>query len=307
MILITGITGHSGKYFLKELIKNKYEGPIRVIIRSTSDTKLLDTSGLNIEKYVGELTDVDFINSAMKDVVEVIHIASISYSTVVIKAAVKNNVKRAIFVHTTGIYSNFKSASEEYKNIEQNISEIIVSNNSDIDLIYLRPTMIYGYLNDRNMIIFIKMVDKLRLFPIVSNGNNLMQPVNGMDLGKAYYQILMKKNISEGDYILSGDKPITMKDMFNLISKVLKKKTFYLSVPLKIGVLFAQILKLITFGKKDYVEKVQRMGEDRSFPHDAAKIDFDYSPMPFINGLKLEIDEYLKFKTSNQEIIKWIY
>jgi thioester reductase-like protein len=53
MLLVTGITGHSGSYFLKELINNKYEGPIRCVVRETSDTSLIDNSGLHIEKVVG--------------------------------------------------------------------------------------------------------------------------------------------------------------------------------------------------------------------------------------------------------------
>lgn len=294
MLLVTGITGHSGKYFLKELIKNKYEGPIRCIVRESSDTKLIDNSGLNIEKVVGELTDQEFLNRAMVGVKEIIHIASISYSAKVINAAVNNHIKRAIFVHTTGIYSKYKSASEEYQNIERTIKQTIENNKSDIHLIYLRPTMIYGYLNDRNMIVFIKMIDKLRIFPIISKGRSLLQPVNGRDLGKAYYQIFMNKEIIAGDYILSGDKPISLLEIFELISHYLNKKTFYINIPLGMGIFMGRILKLITLNRIDYVEKIQRMGEDRSFPHEASKTDFNYSPMSFKVGLKMEIEEYLK-------------
>lgn len=294
MLLVTGITGYSGRYFLQELIDNKYEENIRCIVRETSDTSMLDNSGLKIEKVVGELTDQGFVDKVMVGVDEVIGIASIYYSVNIIRAAVKNNIKRAIFVHTTGIYSKYKSESKEYQNIESTIQEIIKSSNSKIQIIYLRPTMIYGYLNDRNIIVFIKMVDKLRILPIISKGKNLLQPVNGRDIGKAYYQLLMKKEIIKGDYILSGEKPISMLEMFKLISDNLSKKSTFISVPLGLGVFMARCLKLITFGKVDYIEKVQRMGEDRSFPHDAAKRDFGYSPMPFSEGLKIEIEEYLR-------------
>ena len=296
MLLVTGVTGHSGKYFLKELINNKYEGQIRCIVRATSDTSILDNSGLKIEKLVGELADQEFLDRAMVGVEEVIHIASIFYSTNVIKSAVKNNIKRAILVHTTGIYSKYKSASEEYKNIEKMIIQTIENSKSDIKLIFLRPTMIYGYLNDRNMVVFINMVDKLRIFPVISQGKNLLQPVNGRDLGKAYYQLLMKKEITAGDYILSGDNPISMLEILKQISINLNKRTVFVSVPLAIGVFMARTLKLITFNKIDYIERVQRMGEDRNFPHDAAKADFNYSPMSFKDGLKIEVQEYLKSK-----------
>lgn len=281
---------------MKELIKNKYEGPIRCIIRKSSDTNLLDNSGLNIEKAIGELTDQDFLDKAMIGIEEVVHIASIFYSIKVINAAVNNNVKRVILVHTTGIYSKYKSASEEYQNIETTVNQTIENNKSKLQLIYLRPTMIYGYLNDRNIVVFIKMVDKLRIFPVISKGKSLLQPVNGRDLGKAYYKILQKKEINSGDYILSGDEPIEMIEMFKLISDYLNKKTFFISIPLGLAVLIGRILKFVTLNRFDFVEKIQRMGENRNFPHNTAKTDFDYSPMSFREGLKMEVEEYLMSK-----------
>ena len=294
MILVTGITGHSGRFFLEELVNNKFTGKIRCIVRSTSDIGFMEDCGLDIQICVGDLTDQNFLDQAMKGIVEIVHIASIFYSINVIQSAVRHNVKRAIFVHTTGIYSKFKTASEEYRNIESRIKKIIDESNSSIKIIYLRPTMIYGNLNDRNMVIFIRIIDKLRVVPVISKGMSLLQPVNGRDLGKAYYQLLIKTEIISGDYILSGDKPITMIEMFKLISEHLNKKTFFVSVPLEIGVWLGQTLKLISFNKVDLVEKIQRMGEDRSFTHDLAQRDFHYCPMAFRDGLKIEVDEYLK-------------
>ncbi|MEI7884112.1 MAG: NAD(P)H-binding protein [Clostridia bacterium] len=293
MLLVTGITGHSGKYFLKELIEHKYDGEIRCLVRATSDTSLLDSSGLKIEKRIGNLDDPEFIDQAMVGIDTVMHIGSIFYSINVMKAVANNKVRRAIFVHTTGIYSKYKSAAEDYKNIELSIAKIIEENTSKIGLIYLRPTMIYGYIKDGNMIVFIKMVDKLRLFPVINHGESLLQPVNGRDLGKAYYQVLSNQNIMQGDYILSGEKPIKMLDMFKLISEYLNKKTRFISFPLGFGVFLAMLLKGISLGRIDHIEKIQRMGENRSFSHESASRDFNYLPMSFAEGLKMEIQEYL--------------
>jgi hypothetical protein len=62
------------------------------------------------------------------------------------------------------------------------------------------------------------------------------------------------------------------------------------------GVFMGRVLKLITLNRIDYIERIQRMGEDRNFPHDAAKADFKYSPMSFRDGLEMEVEEYLKSK-----------
>lgn len=97
-----------------------------------------------------------------------------------------------------------------------------------------------------------------------------------------------------GDYILSGEKPFKMSEMFTLISNNLNKKTTFISVPLGLGEFMARCLKLCTLGKVDYIERVQRMGEDRNFSHEEANKDFNYKPMPFSDGLKIEVEEYLK-------------
>lgn len=49
---------------------------------------------------------------------------------------------------------------------------------------------------------------------------------------------------------------------------------------------------LLTLKKIDFREKVQRLCEDRSYPHDAAIKDFGYDPMPFRQGIQQEVDAY---------------
>ncbi|WP_226086140.1 NAD-dependent epimerase/dehydratase family protein [Mesobacillus sp. S13] len=292
MLLVTGITGHTGRYFLHELIKNNYRGTIRCIVRENSDTSQLDNSGLNIEKVIGDIRDEAFLDRCMKGVDTIVHIVNIRHTLRIIKAAINNKVSRAICVHTTGIYSKFKIASEEYKVIEAELQTILAE--SEIKVTILRPTMIYGDLCDLNMSKFIKMIDRFRIFPVIDHGQGLIQPVNARDLGKAYYDVLMLPvERTKSEYNLSGEKPITMLRAFKLISENLGKKNTFISFPLVIGVFLARFLKMGSLGRVDYVEKVQRMSEDRCFSHEEAKKDFGYNPEPFELGIAREVREYL--------------
>lgn len=115
MILVTGILGHTGKHFIDKLEKEKYNGKIRIIVKPTTDTSYLNNSKLDFEKIIGNTEDIAILNSSMKNVDQVLHIYNIHQSVNIIEAAIKANVKRVILVHTTGIYSNFKKASFEYK------------------------------------------------------------------------------------------------------------------------------------------------------------------------------------------------
>lgn len=297
MLLVTGITGHTGRYFLQELIDHKYEGPIRCIVRETSDTSMLDNSGLNIEKVYGDLNNKEFVSKAVNGVDNIMHIYNIHHSPMIVQAAIENNVKRAILVHTTGIYSNFKYASQGYKDVEEKVSELTSKPNCPTRVTIVRPTMIYGDLCDSNMSKFVKMIDRLRIMPVINGGKSLIQPVNARDLGKTFYTVLISPEKTAGKaYDLSGEKPLQMIEVFKMISDNLNKKTIFISVPLGFGVFLARVAKVFSLGKVDYVEKVQRMAENRSYPHEEAKSDFDFKPMSFEEGIQIEVNQYLSSK-----------
>ena len=95
---------------------------------------------------------------------------------------------------------------------------------------------------------------------------------------------------------MSGKEAITVKEALRTISKKLNKWVFFFSVPLKLGVIAAYILKLLTVGKIDIVEKVLRMGEDRAFSHELAKQDFLFSPISFEEGIEKEVNEFKQMK-----------
>lgn len=298
MILVTGITGRSGKWFLDKLsqenesIKNLH---FRAAIRNPIKIKEIDHSKFNLEFAIGDLEDENFLDKSMKGIDTVLHIAGIGRSEKIARAAAKNQVKWLILVHTTGIFSKYKSATKEYFRIEENIKRIIEK--KEIDLTYIRPTMIYGSVNDRNIVIFIKMVNRLRFFPIVNHGRYELQPVHAKDLGTSYYDILInKEKTTNKEYVLSGKEPIYFIDILRLIAKHLNRKLSFIHIPFNFAYFLAFVLYLISFRKFDYREKVQRLIEPRAYPHHHASNDFGYSPISFEEGIETEVLEFINLK-----------
>lgn len=290
ILAVTGITGHTGGFFLRELINHKYEGIIRCLVRTTSNTTALDNSGLKIEKVVGNISDESTLKELLHGADAVMHIVNIRHSIPVLKMATAEGVERAVFIHTTGIYSKFRTASDEYKEIEAEMHRLL--KNSTIDVTIIRPTMIYGDMCDHNIHKFIKMVDKLPIMPEIDRGSGRIRPVNARDLGKASYQVMTRSDLPELSYDVSGEKSLTLHELFEMIGAYLGKNTHFLSVPMWFGIFCAKALKTVTLGKKDMVEKVLRMGEDRDYDHDAATRDFGYQPESFDVGLKREVEQY---------------
>ena len=292
MLAITGITGHTGHFLIDELVKAQYRGKLKCLVRRRSKAEHLYKSGLNAEIVEGSLESEDILRVLLRDVETVIHIAGIHHSCQILRIGRECGVKRFILVHTTGMYSRFKAASQGYIQIENQI----VPHMHEWNITILRPTMIFGDMCDYNISKFIRYVDRFPILPIVGGGDALIQPVNARDLAKGIYQVLRTEQCCGKAYDLSGEKAITLHQLYRMIGECLNTRRWIVSVPMWLCVLGAQLLKGCTLGRFDLIEKVQRMGEDRAYSHAMAVEDFGYSPEPFEIGLKRECEEYLASK-----------
>lgn len=289
MILITGATGHSGSYFVKKLSEAGYSEPIKCIVRENSDISLLESSGLSIAYCRGMLEDVSFVEECMAGVDTVFHFASIHYSETITQAALKNNVKLAVYVHTTGRFSKFKAAAEDYIRIE----DWVIS--SGIDYIILRPTMIYGSKKDRNMYKLADYLYKHKFFPVFGRGDNLMQPIHAKDVGVSVYKayIAREKTINKC-YNVSGKHPISYIVLLRTVARALNKRVIFLHIPYSLSLAGAYAYNCLFKNAAISVEQVMRMNEDKAFEYVDAENDFGFCPMAFEEGIADEAAQYLR-------------
>lgn len=299
MLLITGITGHSGRLFAERLAREHYPGAIRCALRPGSDAGFLEKTGLNYSTVVGDITNPEFLDGIMPGVDTVLHIAEIRRSEKIVAAAVRNHVRWAILVHTTGRYSKYKSAAEEYIKIEDDILQL----RDQIAVTVLRPTMIYGSSRDRNMYKLVDYLYRHKFFPLFGSGRNLMQPVLAQDLANAYYGVLMNREITiNREYNLSGKEPISYLDLVGTVSRKLGRRNVIVPLPMWLSLLGAKAYNAISKRPQINVEQVMRMNEDKVFSHEAAARDFGYSPVSFPDGIKGEVAEYLAGKAKSQRL-----
>jgi len=302
MLFITGITGHSGKWLLKRLASEGYRGKIRCVMRERRETaperyEIFEQCSLDIEFAVGSIEDEKFLTESMTGVHTVIHIAGITHSLKIVDAAIKNDVDWVILVHTTGRFSKYKSASEVYIKIEDEIvNHKVFSENGEriLNCTILRPTMIYGSSGDRNMYRLIGYLKERKVFPLFGNGQNLMQPVHARDLGNAYYDVLINPEQTKNkSYNLSGKAPITYLSIIKDIRSYLGSNIIIIPLPISFSILAARVYNAMFKNAIITVEQVMRMQEDKAFTHEEATKDFGYDPLSFEAGIKEEVEEYL--------------
>lgn len=293
MLAVTGITGHTGRFFIHEMVKNHYQGHMKCLVRTMGKANCIVESGLDAEIIEGSLDNEADIKKLLTGVSTVIHIANIHYSPSILRIGKECGVQRFILVHTTGMFSKYKSASQGYIDIENQIAPHM----EEYGVTILRPTMIFGDMCDYNISKFIQLVDRSFILPVVSGGYALIQPVNARDLAKALYQALKVPETMGKAYNISGSDAVSIRKLYRMIGGALGKKRMIVSFPMWLCVFAARVICFFSSGKIDLVEKVQRMGEDRSFSHEAATLDFGYIPESLENGIQREVDEYIaKYK-----------
>ena len=298
ILVLTGATGKkSGGAFTERIgrhldtVRALFPDGIRAFVRPTSDTSALERLIPDAQKCVGDLADVSALKEAFREADTVVHVSGIHWSREVAEAAAACGVRRLILVHTTGIYSKYKQAGEEYRHIDDFVYR--TCRERGILLTILRPTMIYGNVADNNVVTFIRMVDRLPLMPVVNGARYALQPVHYQDLADAYYAVLThEKETANRDFILSGGAPITLRDMLAEIGKHLGKRVRFISCPYALAYAGAWALYGITFTKMDYRERVQRLCEPRAFSHAEAAAAFGYAPRTFQQGIGDEVRQY---------------
>lgn len=296
MILFTGLTGTSGRAFVDVLRKKNYTEPFKVIVRENSNIEQLGQSGLNCELIVGDLEDEQFLVESMEGCDCVFHIAAKAKIDIVARAVAKTtSVKHCIMVSSTSIYSSFRAASDKVIAAETEMKQLFECHT--IDWTIIRPTMIFGTLRDHNISTFMRWLDKYKIFPLVKNGSALLQPVNVNDIAEAYYLILSNPEVVKGkEYIVSGEKPISLKEVLMQIGHSIGKKNVFVNVPMWLANLGVRMVYFLSFKKIDFVEKLFRLTENRSFSHEKISLELGYSPKPFEYWIEQLGKEYCERK-----------
>ena len=289
MLAITGATGHTGRLFMKELAGSQYSGQIRYMVRSEQKANQLQSICPNAEMMVGNLKSQEDIRALLTGADTVVNIANIRYSPEIVRIGRECGVNRFILVHTTGIYSKYKSASQAYFKIEEALKPFM----EECNITILRPTMIFGDLCDHNISKFIRFVDRYPVLPIVAGGSALIQPVNARDLARGILMAKTEEKTKGKAYDLSGERAITVRQLYRMIGTFLGREKPIVSLPMWLCAMGARMIKAVSFGRLDVVEKVLRMGEDRAYSHDAATADFGYHPEAFEIGLRREVEQYI--------------
>ncbi|MCT7950031.1 NAD-dependent epimerase/dehydratase family protein [Ancylothrix sp. C2] len=275
-----GGTSKTGVAVLNRLVPHLGAENICCLARPTSKIEPLQAMGVHIHK--GDVTDPDSYKSCLGPDVIYIDMTHPKHYHISLETIVNARVKRGYFVTTTGIFSQYNSSSDIYKINEAKIKE------SGIIYTLLRPTMIYGSPEDKNMNKLINFLNRYPVFPLFGNGASLMQPVFVDDLADGIVAAIVKRNTEQQEYNLAGPEPISFREVVETIIKKLNRKVVKINISIPLGITLAHFAKVIP-GFPITEEQIMRLQEDKVFDISKAQVELGYSPRSFDEGITAEI------------------
>lgn len=146
----------------------------------------------------------------------------------------------------------------------------------------LRPTLIYGRGNDRNLSEIVKIINKFRFFPVFGAAQGLRQPIYVDDVASACVQALFADKAANKAYNISGAEQLSYQEMVKRVFIAMGVKPRLLRINLAAFNIALFFLRLIPRYKGWNADMVLRMNRDMVFDHQLATEDFGFSPQAFV-------------------------
>jgi uncharacterized protein YbjT (DUF2867 family) len=279
-VLLTGATGLLGGALLDLLLGEGHE--VRCLVREESP-RASRLSALRIELSRGDAGDAQALSRALSGMDALLHVAGIEYAPPVLEAARRAEVGRLVVVGSTSAHSAYEFRSSSKLLMEELVRE------SGLRYTIVRPSMIYGSEQDKNMHRLLRFLDRSPVFPMFGSGENLWQPVYHEDCASGIYEALVRPAAVGQSYDLPGAEPLTYLELVKTAAGALGRKPRIVRLPLepvRRTLVAAERLRL-PFPIRS--EQVLRLGEDKAYTYDGAKRELGYAPRPFREGIALEV------------------
>ncbi|MEM7360982.1 MAG: NAD-dependent epimerase/dehydratase family protein [Pseudomonadota bacterium] len=273
MIIITGANGVVGHPLVARL--RAKDSKCKTVSRGAN---------ANIQWNLDHPLD-DLTRSQLLGAESLVHCAPIWLLPRHVDALGQIGVSRMVVFSSTSVISKQASPSLAEQGLVTQLAEAEAAltascEQAGIALTILRPSMIYGYGRDQNIMQIAKLIQKLSFVPLISSATGLRQPVHADDLVEAALAVIQRTDTEGKTYNLAGAETLSYRKMVERIFLALNAKVRILSLPLPI---YRACLRLAAWcGFSFDAEMADRMRQDLNYDYAEATTDFGYRPQAFL-------------------------
>jgi len=197
-----------------------------------------------------------------------------------------SGAQRIVALSSTSRFTKQESPDKSEKAIATRLSEGEESlknwaTSKGIGWIVLRPTLIYGHGQDKNISEIVRFIRKFGFFPLLGKANGLRQPIHVKDVAKACLSALESPAAANHAYNISGEEILSYREMVSRIFAALHRSPRMLTIPFAAFNLAVTFMRLLPRYRHWSVAMVERMNSDLVFDHSEAERDFCFAPQPF--------------------------
>jgi nucleoside-diphosphate-sugar epimerase len=282
-IFITGGTGNTGQALLRLIAADESLRGVRItgLCRPGGRGERLLPYGVKIAG--GDAASAGSLAQVYRGEPVVIHLSSIFHADAVLEGC--RGMKRLIAVSSTRIFSKTWERAREIEAAERAIER------SGVPFTILRPTMIYGNSEDRNISKLIRLIGKYGIVPLPGGGKSVFQPVHVDDLAACMLSALKAPESIGKSYNVPGGSAHSLREIVDIISGVLGKRALIVPFPLALAEAAAGLQEKLLPRPFIRREQIERLREDKRYDFSEAARDLGYAPRELRAGIEQEIRE----------------
>jgi nucleoside-diphosphate-sugar epimerase len=302
-VLVTGATGFIGPHLVKRLVQEGYE--VRALVRPVTDASALESLGVEIVR--GDVRDPSAVDRAIADCQLVFHLAArtshgnlpakhmysinVEGAANVARAAVQAGVTRLVHASTARVYGIIKNRAVDertplkpdsaYPESKARAEQIVLSHHerNGLTVVVARITSVFGPNSNSWLGLFRSIA--AGDFRLIGSGDNYHHPGDVSDIVEGLFLCGTVKGAEGRTYIITGDEPLRLHEMIQLIKDELGVTFSRPPVPAAILHIYSFLNNVIRFcggGRLPRFDRVEFFLNDRIFDQSRARDELGYAP-----------------------------
>ena len=198
-----------------------------------------------------------------------------------------HGARRIVVLSSTSLFTKQDSNDPQEQAVAQKLADAEAqiaqwAHSRGVEWVILRPTLIYGLGQDKNITEIAGFIRRFGFFPVFGKAAGLRQPIHTADVASACVAALKAPVAMNRAYNISGGETLTYRDMVKRVFAALARPVRLLPVPLWAFGLAVSLLRRWPKYRQWSSAMAERMGQDLVFSHSEAQRDFGFNPRPFV-------------------------
>ncbi len=195
-------------------------------------------------------------------------------------------VRRLVVLSSTSRFTKDDSTDPEEQIMAQRMADAEArvqewAESRGVEWVILRPTLIYGLGQDKNIAEIARFIRRFGFFPVFGKADGLRQPIHAADVAGACLIAMQTPTAANRAYNISGSETLAYRDMVGRIFTRLDLHPRLLTVPLWAFRVAVALLRCLPRYRHWSAAMAERMNRDLVFDHSEAARDLGFKPRLF--------------------------